>query len=83
MMSVEFALTMTNANDDHSSERSQLNKNELFRSRDGEVFADVYENAIRKTWPIQSRFYSRWLARTYFETTGRSRHWVNSGLRSI
>jgi hypothetical protein len=71
MMSVEFALTMTNANDDHSSERSQLNKNELFRSRDGEVFADVYENAIRKTWPIQSRFYSRWLARTYFETTGK------------
>src|SRR5690348_10993940 len=69
MMSVEFALTMTNADNDHSSNRSQLKEIELFKSRDGKVFADVYEGGIRKTWSVQTKQFSQWLARKYFETT--------------
>ena len=47
------------------------NKVELFRGRNGNVFADVYEGAIRLTLPVQSKFFWQWLARTYFETTGK------------
>jgi hypothetical protein len=67
----EFALTMTNADDDQSTDWNQVKKIELFRSRDGKVFADVYEGAIRKTWPVQSKQFSQWLAREYLETVKR------------
>jgi hypothetical protein len=67
----ESALTMTNADDGHSSERNQVKKIELFRSRGGKVFADVYDGATRQTWPFQSKTFSQWLARKYFETTKR------------
>ena len=43
----------------------------MFRSRDGKVFADVYEGVIRKTWPVQSKQFSQWLAREYLETIKR------------
>ena len=63
----EFALTITSADHDQSSEKDQAKKIELFRSRDGSVFADVYEGAIRQTWPVQSKPFSHWLARAYFK----------------
>ena len=28
----------------------------------------VYDGAVRKTWPVRSKTFSHWLARTYFET---------------
>src|ERR1700730_7885303 len=63
----EFALKIAGTDHDQSSEAEQAKKLELFRSRDGSVFADVYESAIRKTWPVPSRTFSRWLALKYFE----------------
>ena len=68
---VKFALTITGAHNEQSSEREHGKQIELFRSRDGKVFADVYEGAIRKTWPVQSKQFSQWLAREYLETTKR------------
>ena len=67
----EFALTFTGADRDQSSGAEQVTKLEFFRSRDGSVFADVYEGAIRKTWPVRSKTFSLWLAREYFETVGK------------
>ena len=63
----KFALMIAGARHDQSSEAKQAKKLELFRSRDGNVFADVYESAIRKTWPVKSRQFSHLLARRYFE----------------
>jgi hypothetical protein len=63
----KFALTIIGANHDQSSEAEQAKKLELFRSRDGSVFADIYDSAIRKTWPVRSRQFSHLLARKYFE----------------
>ena len=68
---VEFARTITGAEDDCSAKGEHANKGAFFRARNGNVFADVYEGAIRLTWPVQSKFFSQWLARTYFETTGK------------
>jgi hypothetical protein len=67
----KFALTITGAHDEQSSKREPGKRIELFRSRDGNVFADVYEGAIRKTWPVQSKQFSQWLAREYLETLKR------------
>ena len=63
----KFALTITGADHDQSSEAEQAKKLEFFRLRDGSVFADVYEGAIRKTWAVRSNTFSQWLARKYFE----------------
>ena len=62
-----FALTITGAHNEQSSEGEPGKRIELFRSRDGNVFGDVYEGAIRQTWPVQSKPFSHWLARAYFE----------------
>jgi hypothetical protein len=35
------------------------------------VFADIHNDGIRQTWPVQSRTFSRWLARTHFDATGK------------
>ena len=67
----KFALTITGAGHDQSSKRNQVKKIELFRSRDGHVFADIFDGAIRQTWPVQSKQFSQWLARAYFETMGK------------
>jgi ABC-type uncharacterized transport system substrate-binding protein len=67
----EFALTLTGADHDESSEGERCKRIELFRSRDGSVFADLYNGAIRQTWPVQSKTFSQWLARTYFETANK------------
>jgi hypothetical protein len=68
---VEFARTITAADDDQSAKGEHAHRVEFFRARNGNVFADVYEGALRLTWPVQSKFFSRWLARTFFETTGK------------
>jgi hypothetical protein len=63
----KFALMIAGADHDQSSEAERAKKLEFFRSSDGSVFADVYEGAIRKTWPVRSKTFSQWLARKYFE----------------
>ena len=63
----EFALTVAGAHGEESSERKHGERIELFRSRGGKVFADFYDGAIRKTWPVQSKTFSQWLTRKYFE----------------
>jgi hypothetical protein len=68
---VEFALTITGADDDQAAKGKHADRVEFFRARNGNVFADVYQGAIRLTWPVRSTFFSRWLARRYFETTGK------------
>jgi hypothetical protein len=42
---------------------------DLFHTPDGTGFADVEINGHRETWPIRSKGFRRWLARSYFETT--------------
>lgn len=63
----KFALTITGADHDQSSRTEHAERIEVFRSRDGHVFADIYDAAIRQTWPVQSKPFSQWLARTHFE----------------
>ena len=67
----KFALTITGADHDQSSEAQRAKELELFRSHSGSVFADVYQGAIRKTWPVKSKQFSQWLARKYFEIANR------------
>ena len=57
--------------DDESSETENATRIELFRSREGEVFADIYDGGIRQTWPVRSKTFSWGLARRYFETTNK------------
>jgi DNA polymerase I-like protein with 3'-5' exonuclease and polymerase domains len=40
---------------------------ELFHAPDGTGFADLNINGHRETWPIRSKGFRRWLARSYFE----------------
>ena len=42
---------------------------ELFHAPDGTGFADLDINGHRETWPIRSKGFRRWLARSYFEQT--------------
>src|SRR3954453_4260482 len=42
---------------------------ELFHTPDGSGFADVEINGHRETWPIRSKGFRRWLARSFFEAT--------------
>jgi hypothetical protein len=43
---------------------------ELFHAPDTTGFADLVINGHRETWPIRSRGFRRWLARSFFEATG-------------
>ena len=67
----EFALTVAGAHGEESSKREPGERIELFRSRGGQVFADCYDGAVRKTWPVQSKTFSQRLARRYFEIENR------------
>jgi len=40
---------------------------ELFRTPEGEVYADLAIDARRETWPVRSRGFRRWLTRRFFE----------------
>ena len=42
---------------------------ELFHTPDGTGFADLDIDGHRETWPIRSKGFRRWLARSYFEQT--------------
>jgi hypothetical protein len=42
---------------------------DFFHTADGTGFADVIINGHRETWPIRSKGFKRWLARSYFEMT--------------
>jgi hypothetical protein len=42
---------------------------ELFHAPDGTGFADLVINGHRETWPIRSKGFRRWLARSFFEAT--------------
>jgi hypothetical protein len=42
---------------------------ELFHAPDGTGFADLDINGHRETWPIRSKGFRRWLARSFFEAT--------------
>jgi hypothetical protein len=42
---------------------------ELFHHPDGTGFADLVINGHRETWPIRSKGFRRWLARSFFEAT--------------
>ena len=68
--SSKFALTIPAPTVVNRRRRRGPNKLDVFRSREGSVFADVYESAIRKTSPVRSKTFSLWLAREYFETVG-------------
>ncbi len=39
---------------------------DLFHAPDGACFADLDINGHRETWPIRSKGFSRWLARSYY-----------------
>ena len=43
---------------------------ELFHAPDGTGFGDLDVNGHRETWPIRSKGFCRWLARTFFKETG-------------
>ena len=43
---------------------------ELFHAPDGTGFADLDINGHRETWPIRSKGFRRWLARSFFDATG-------------
>ena len=40
---------------------------ELFRTLEGEVYADLAIDGRRETWPVRSRGFRRWLTRRFFE----------------
>jgi hypothetical protein len=42
----------------------------LFHTSEGAGFADLEINDHRETWPIRSKGFRRWLARSFFEATG-------------
>lgn len=42
---------------------------DLFHAADGTCFADLDINGHRETWPIRSKGFSRWLARSYYGET--------------
>jgi hypothetical protein len=42
---------------------------DLFHAADGACFADLDVNGHRETWPIRSKGFSRWLARSYYGET--------------
>jgi hypothetical protein len=67
----KFALTITGAHNEQSSEREPGKRIELFRSPDGNVFVDLYDGATRQTWPVQGKTFSQRLARRYFEIENR------------
>ena len=45
---------------------------ELFHAADGTGYADLKINGHRETWPIRSKMFKRWLARRFFEETGKA-----------
>jgi len=51
---------------------------ELFHTPDGSGFADVEINGHRETWPIRSKGFRRWLARSFFEATESSANRQNT-----
>jgi hypothetical protein len=42
---------------------------DLYHTRDGTGFADVFVNDHRETWPIRSKGFRRWLAGRYYQAT--------------
>jgi hypothetical protein len=46
---------------------------ELFHAPDATGYADLLINGHRETWPIRSRGFRRWLARSFFEATAGAR----------
>ena len=45
---------------------------ELFHAADGTGYADLEINGHRETWPIRNKGFRRWLARRFFEATGKA-----------
>ena len=45
---------------------------ELFHASDGTGYADLEINGHRETWPIRNKGFRRWLARRFFEATGKA-----------
>ena len=45
---------------------------ELFHTSDGTGYADLEINGHRETWPIRNKGFRRWLARRFFEATGKA-----------
>jgi hypothetical protein len=43
---------------------------ELFHTRTGTAFADLWINDRRETWPIRSKRFQWWLRRRYYQETG-------------
>ena len=81
----KFALTITGAHKEELSERKPGKRIELFRSRYGQVFADVCDDAVRKTWPVRSKTFTQWLARNYCETTKKiaTPSWLKAAINQI
>jgi hypothetical protein len=66
-----FALTLAGVSYDQSNGKNRPKRIELFWCRDGSVFADLYDAAVRQTSSVHSRPFSQWLARTYLESANR------------
>ena len=64
---IEFALMIGGDATNDPSETPQARRFGLFRSREGVVFADIYNGPVRQTWPIQSKQFAQWLSAAYFE----------------
>ena len=62
----DFAVTTLSPDDDQASWREHPKRFEVFRSRDGRAFADVWDQAIRQTWSVRSKQFEQCLARLYF-----------------
>lgn len=69
---IKFALMIGGDATNDPSKTPQARRFGLFRSRKGVVVADIYNGAVRQTWPVQSKLFSKWLSAAYFDAEGKT-----------